>query len=316
MYIQIYGLLISFLAAMFLTYLLIPFLNRLKVGQVVREDGPRSHLVKTGTPTMGGLAVLLTMTAVLIGFSFKYSGIWPVLAAVTGCGIIGFADDYIKVVLKRSLGLRASYKILGLSAVSILFVLYLLRSVGTGMIIPFAERFVDLGVWLYIPLAVVVILSSTNSLNLTDGLDGLAAGVTVIIMTFFTITAIALEQIEMVVFCSVTAGAALGFLVFNICPARVFMGDTGSLLLGGAIGIAALMLRMPLILLIVAGVCVLESLSVLIQVTYFKLTGKRIFRMAPLHHHFELSGWRETSVVWLFWAATVLLCVLGLFSLR
>lgn len=318
MYIQIYCLIIGFILSLIIGYIFIPMLTRLKVGQVVRDDGPKTHLGKNGTPTMGGVIILLAILLVSGLYSLKYPDILPILMVTLGFGIIGFIDDYIKIVLKRSMGLRAWQKMLGLLIISTVFVIYLIevKRIGTEIYIPFFNLFLDIPKLVYIPFAIIVMLASTNSLNLTDGLDGLATGVTVIIMAFFTIVSMAMEDMASIIFCSTLTGACLGFLTYNINPAKVFMGDTGSLALGGAFSAVALYLQMPLILLIVAGVCVLEALSVIIQVAVFKKTGKRVFKMAPLHHHFELCGWSEMTVVWFFWGLTILLSIIGLISFK
>ncbi len=315
MNIQIQYLLISFAITIVLGLIVIPILKRLKVGQVVRDDGPQSHLSKSGTPTMGGIIMLITMIILSIVLYIKYPHILPIALITVGFGIVGFIDDYIKLILKNPKGLLPRYKMLGLLIVAVIFVIYLQYglNIGTDIQIPFFRTYLTLPMWAYIPFAVLVILACTNSLNLTDGLDGLASGIMVIIMGFFTVVSIMYNNIEMSLFSIIVAGSCLGFLVFNLKPARVFMGDTGSLALGGAFCAVGLYLKIPLILIIVAGICVLEALSVIIQVIYFKKTGKRFFKMAPLHHHFELSGYSEWKVVWLFWIITLVLCVIGYF---
>ncbi len=323
------------IAAFFMTLvsgvLLLPLLTRLKFGQVVRDDGPQSHLKKMGTPTMGGIIFLVPLTIICGYFGYTYPSLLPVLLATLFFGMIGFIDDYMKVVLKRSKGLSSRQKMLGLLVVSTVFAYYLqnFTPLGTEISIPFISSWLDfsdipipftdirldLG-WMFLPFIILVMLSTTNSVNLTDGLDGLAAGICLIIAVFLTLVSVAMENTEMVIFNSVLAGACLGFLAFNMNPAQIFMGDTGSLALGGAIACAAIVMKMPLILIIAAGVCVVEALSVIIQVAVFKVTGRRVFRMAPIHHHFELSGWSESRVVWTFWSATLVLCIIGLLSLR
>lgn len=331
MHIQITALISGFVLTIISGIILVPVLERLKFGQIIRDDGPQSHLNKTGTPTMGGIIFLLP-AAIICGFcSIKYHNILPVLITTLLFGAVGFADDYIKIVLKRSKGLSARQKMLGLLIVATAFGCYLYRftDLGTAISIPFTHYWLDFARipspfssgainldWVYIPFIVIVMLSATNSVNLTDGLDGLAAGVSLIIMVFFAVIAIISQDVGLIIaFCSI-AGGCLGFLAFNMNPAKVFMGDTGSLALGGAIASASIVLKMPLILLIIAAVPVVEALSVIIQVAVFKKTGKRVFKMAPIHHHFELSGWSETKVVWTFWAATVILCIIGFLSLR
>lgn len=316
MNIQIQYLLISFAITVILGLIIIPILKKLKIGQVVRDDGPQSHLSKSGTPTMGGIIMLITMIILSIVLYIKYPHILPIVLITVGFGIVGFIDDYIKLVLKNPKGLLPRYKMLGLLVVAVIFVVYLQYglNIGTDIQIPFIKSYITLPMWLYIPFAVFVILACTNSLNLTDGLDGLASGIMVIIMGFFTVVSIMYNNIEMSIFSIIVAGTCIGFLVFNLKPAKVFMGDTGSLALGGAFCAVGLYLKIPLIIIIVAGICVLEALSVMIQVIYFKKTGKRFFKMAPLHHHFELSGFSEWKVVWMFWTITLILCVIGYFA--
>lgn len=308
------GLLISFIATIILGMIVVPILKKLKIDQVIRDDGPKEHLKKNGTPTMGGIIMLLVIFVVSLVVSQKYPNVLPVALITLGYGVIGFIDDFIKLVLKNPQGLKPSLKTLGLIIVAVAFVVYLVHiDFGTEMYLPIVKTFVTLPIWVYIPFAVFVILACTNSLNLTDGLDGLAAGVTAIIMLFFVIVSIRLENKDMAAFSAIVAGTAIGFLLFNLHPAKVFMGDTGSLALGGAFCSVALMLKMPLILVVVAGVCVIEAISVILQVVYFKLTnGKRLFKMAPIHHHFELCGVKETIIVPAFWTVTILLCIVGL----
>ena len=308
------ALVISFIATIILGFIIIPILKKLKIGQVVRDDGPKEYLRKTGTPTMGGIIMLIVIIVTSLGVSIKYPNILPVAFVTLGYGIIGFIDDFIKLVLKNPKGLKPSLKMLGLIIVATAFVVYLTHiNFGTETYIPILKQYVTLPVWVYIPCAVFIILACTNSLNLTDGLDGLATGVSSIIMLFFVIVAIRFGNKEMSAFSAIVAGTTIGFLFFNMYPARVFMGDTGSLALGGAFCSVALMLKMPLILIVVAGVCVAEAISVILQVVYFKVTGgKRLFKMAPIHHHFELCGIKETTIVPAFWCVTLLLAIVGL----
>ncbi len=308
------ALVISFIATIILGFIIIPILKKLKIGQVVREDGPKEHLRKSGTPTMGGIIMLVVIILTSFGVSIKYPNILPVAFVTLGYGIIGFIDDFIKLVLKNPKGLKPSLKMLGLIIVATAFVVYLTHiNFGTETYIPILKQYITLPVWVYIPCAVFIILACTNSLNLTDGLDGLAAGVSAIIMLFFVIVSIKMGVKEMSAFSAIVLGTTIGFLFFNMYPARVFMGDTGSLALGGAFCSVALILKMPLILIVVAGVCVIEALSVILQVVYFKVTGgKRLFKMAPIHHHFELCGVKETVIVPAFWGVTLLLAIIGL----
>lgn len=296
----------------------IPMLKKMKFGQNVRDDGPKSHLKKSGTPTMGGIIIMSAMILVSMYFGLKYNKLYSVLFFALACGLIGFIDDYIKVVQKRSLGFTALQKMLALTFITVIFVLYIYNFTNTGskVIIPFIKGLeFDLGP-LYIPVIVFIMLGTINGANLTDGLDGLAAGVTAIVGLFFAIVSTSLGNIDMAVFSSMISGVCLGFLIFNIHPAKVFMGDTGSLALGGAISAAAVMLRMPLFLAIIGGIYLAEALSVIIQVASYKTTGKRVFKMAPLHHHYELSGWRETKVVSVFWLITGLLSFIGFAALK
>ena len=238
----------------------------------------------------------------------------PLLLVSIGMGLIGFIDDFKKLVLKNTKGLKPSYKMLGLLIISVAYVVYLVYGIkiGTDTYIPIMKQYISMPVYLYIPFAIIVILATTNAINLTDGIDGLSSSVSAIIITCLTIIGILFGIEEIGIFGSVVVGAVLGFLMFNLHPAKVFMGDTGSLLLGGVISAIALYMKMPLLLIIIALVPVLETLSVIIQVAYFKRTGNRIFKMAPLHHHFELSGWKESKVVIVFSAVTLVLCIIGL----
>lgn len=307
------ALIISFIATIILGFIVIPILRKFKIGQVVRDDGPKKHLQKSGTPTMGGIIMLIVIMFVSFGVSFKYPGVLPVAFITLGYGIIGFIDDFIKLILKNPKGLSPSLKMLGLIIVATAFVIYLVYSgFGTETYIPILKTYITMPVGFYIPFAVLVILACTNSLNLTDGLDGLAAGVTAIIMLFFVIASIIFGNKDMSAFSAIVAGTTIGFLLFNLYPARVFMGDTGSLALGGAFCSVALMLKMPLILIVVAGICVIEAISVILQVVYFKISnGKRLFKMAPIHHHFELCGVKETVIVPAFWCVTILFAIVG-----
>ena len=316
-------LLISFAFTVVLALIIIPILNRFKVGQIEREDGPESHLKKQGTPTMGGIIIILAITIVTIFAYFYYTkqgdtemanNILPILFLTVGFGLIGFIDDFKKLILKNTKGLKPSLKLLGLLFISVAYVIYLLKIVnmGTDTYIPVIKQYITIPVWAYIPFAILVILGGTNAVNLTDGIDGLSSSVTVIIVTCLAIIATILGVKELVIFCSIVIGAVLGFLMFNMQPAKVFMGDTGSLFLGGVISGAALYLRMPLLLLIIALVPVIETISVIIQVSYFKKTGNRFFKMAPIHHHFELSGWRENKIVIAFSIITLIVCTIGL----
>ena len=305
--------LISFVISLVLGPIVIPFLRRLKMGQTERELGVQSHLKKNGTPTMGGVIFLIATTVTSLFYIRDYPMIIPVLFLTLGFGLIGFLDDYIKVVMKRSLGLRAWQKMLGQFVVTAVFAYYIEKytEINNEIIIPFVGKTVVLDKWVYIVLLFFVVLGTVNGANFTDGLDGLASSVTALIATFFTVVAIGTGSGLAPISCA-AMGSLLGFLVYNVYPARVFMGDTGSLALGGFVASIAYMLKMPLFILIVAFIYFIEVLSVIIQVVSFKLTGKRVFKMAPIHHHFELCGWSETRVVAVFSIVTAILCLIAL----
>lgn len=294
--------------------MIIPILKKLKVGQTVRDDGPQTHLKKNGTPTMGGLIFLLSVVVTSLFYVKDYPKIIPILFVTVGFGIVGFLDDYIKVVLKRSEGLTPWQKMAGQIVVTGIFAWYMAErsDVGFQMLIPFGGgRCLDLGV-LSIPFLFFVLIGTVNGTNFTDGLDGLASSVTVMVAVFFTVVAIGTGSGIYPVTCAVTGGL-LGFLLFNVYPASVFMGDTGSLALGGFVASAAYMLKLPLFIVIVGLIYLVEVLSVMIQVTYFKAThGKRFFKMAPIHHHFEKCGWSETRIVAVFSIITALCCLVAL----
>ena len=307
----------SFGISVILSPIIIPFLRRLKVGQTEREDGVQSHLKKAGTPTMGGLIFLIATAVTALFYVKDYPRIIPILFLTLAFGLIGFLDDYLKVVLKRSDGLYPAQK-MGLQVlVTGIFALYMIlfSDVQLTLLVPFGNgQYWDIG-WLAIPLMFVVILGTVNGVNFTDGLDGLASSVTIMVATFFTAVAVGTNAGISPITCAVV-GSLMGFLLFNVFPARVFMGDTGSLALGGFVTGTAYMLQMPLFILIVGIVYLIEILSVMIQVTYFKKTGgKRIFKMAPIHHHFELCGWSETRIVAVFSIMTAMLCLLALLAM-
>lgn len=307
-------ILISFAVSAAFAPILIPFLRKLKVGQTERGEGPQSHLKKSGTPTMGGIVILLGVTLTSLIYVKDYPKIVPVLFLTLGFGLVGFIDDYIKVVLKRSMGLKAWQKMLGQLIVTSVFVFYIMRytDVLLDMKIPFwTGHYLQLGVFT-IPAMFFIVIATVNGTNLTDGLDGLASSVTVMVATFFTVVSIGTANGLSPISCAV-AGALLGFLLFNVYPAKVFMGDTGSLALGGFVAGMAYMTQMPLFIPIIGFIYMIETISDILQVTYFKAThGKRIFKMAPIHHHFELCGWSETRVVAVFSIVTALLCLLAL----
>lgn len=309
---------IAFLISAILGPVMIPFLRRLKVGQTIRDEGPKSHLQKNGTPTMGGLIILSAIAITSIFYVKSNPNIIPILFLTLGFGLIGFLDDYIKVVLKRSMGLRAWQKMALQIVVTGVFAYYLVAVAGVdlAMRIPFfAGHYLSFGKIGNIIVLFFVVIGTVNGTNFTDGLDGLATSVTCLVATFFTVVAIGLSSgIEPITLA--TLGALLGFLLFNGHPASVFMGDTGSLALGGFVAACAYSMQMPLFILIVGFIYLAEVVSVMMQVSYFKLThGKRIFKMAPIHHHFELSGWKETKVVAVFSIVTAMLCLLALLGI-
>ncbi len=314
----VYAVLIAFVINIILCPIVIPILTKIKFGQNVRDDGPQSHLVKAGTPTMGGIMILISMLIASIFFLKDNMDAVMVIFVTVGYGIIGFIDDYIKVVKKRSLGFKAYQKLICQLIVTGVFLYYIYNhtNIGTEIYIPFtAGLTIELG-WLYIPFFFFVMVGTVNSVNLTDGLDGLASGVTVLVTVFFMFAAKAMHSGILPV-AGAAAGALMGFLLFNAYPAKVFMGDTGSLALGGFIASMAVLMKMPIVLIIVGFVYVMESLSVIIQVVYFKAThGKRIFKMAPIHHHFEQCGWKETKVVTLFYVITAICCLTGFLATK
>ncbi|MBE3592829.1 MAG: phospho-N-acetylmuramoyl-pentapeptide-transferase [Thermoanaerobacter sp.] len=294
--------------------LFIPYLRKLKFGQKVREDGPKSHLKKSGTPTMGGIIFITATVISTLIFSHWNKYLAILLLGFLGYGLIGFADDFLKVYFKRPLGLRAREKLIGQFLLAIIISYFAQKYVGTEVIFPFLKTSIDLGNF-YIPFMVFVIVGTVNSVNLTDGLDGLAAGVSFIVMAFFTMTALFLNNITYGAFSAALTGGLLGFLRYNRHPAEVFMGDTGSLAIGGAIATTAVLTKLPLILPLLGIIYVAEALSVIIQVLSFRLFGKRVFKMSPLHHHFELSGWQEQNVVYAFWIVTLIAMFISFYSL-
>ena len=308
------SVMLSFAISVMLGPLVIPFLRRLKVGQTERTEGPESHLKKNGTPTMGGILFLVSVVVTSLLFVKEYPKIVPILFLTLGFGLIGFLDDYIKVVLKRSMGLRAWQKFALQIVVTGVFLFYLQHytDISLAMKVPFMDGvYLDFG-WANIPIFFFIVIGVVNGTNFTDGLDGLASSVTVLVATFFTVVAIGTNSGIEPITCAVV-GALLGFLLFNVHPASVFMGDTGSLALGGFVAATAYMLQMPIYIAIVGFIYLLEVVSVILQVSYFKMTGgKRIFKMAPIHHHFELCGWSETRVVAVFSIVTALLCLVAL----
>ena len=307
---------IAFVISAALAPVVIPFLRKLQVGQTERKE-LESHQKKMGTPTMGGIIILAAVIVTSLIYIKDYPKIVPILFLTVGFGIIGFLDDYLKVVLRRSDGLLAWQKMILQIVVTAVFAVYMIKVSGVSleMLIPFSGgKYLDLG-WVAVPLLFFAVIGTVNGVNFTDGLDGLASSVTVMVATFFSVVAVGTQSGIEPITCAVV-GALLGFLLFNVYPASIFMGDTGSLALGGFVAGTAYMLQMPLFILIVGFIYLIEVLSVIIQVTYFKKTGgKRIFRMAPIHHHFELGGWSETKVVAVFSITTAILCMIALLAL-
>jgi phospho-N-acetylmuramoyl-pentapeptide-transferase len=309
------SLILSFLVATIIGSPIIKGLYNLKFGQNIRQDGPQSHLKKAGTPTIGGL-IFITSTTIVTFIMIRdiKDEAFVALFAFIAFGFIGFLDDIIKIVKRNNLGLRAYQKMVLLLIVSGVLSYYSYVELGTKINVPFINTQWDLGV-LYIPFVIFYFAATTNAVNLTDGLDGLATSVTILVMTFLSIVSFNLGNYTLTIFSIVLAGSLLGFLRFNAFPARVFMGDTGSLALGGAVATVALLLKIPFIVVIIGAIYVIETLSVIIQVSSFKLTGKRVFKMAPIHHHFEHMGWSETKIVTIFSIITVIVCFIGFLSL-
>ncbi|MGE7601894.1 phospho-N-acetylmuramoyl-pentapeptide-transferase [Peribacillus sp. NPDC097675] len=313
-----YTILMAFLVTVLLSPIFIPFLRRLKFGQSIREEGPQSHLKKTGTPTMGGLVILLSVTIATLVMTLKFAEpsteTYLLLFVTLGFGLLGFMDDFIKVVMKRNLGLTSKQKLLGQIVISVIFYFVFKQTdvFNPELRIPGTDFSIDFG-WAYLIIVIFWLVGFSNAVNLTDGLDGLVSGTSAIAFGGFAILAWSQSQYDVAIFSVAVVGAVLGFLVFNAHPAKVFMGDTGSLALGGAIATIALLTKLELLLVIIGGVFVIETLSVILQVGSFKLRGKRIFKMSPLHHHYELSGWSEWRVVVTFWTVGLLCAVLGIY---
>ena len=310
------AILLGFGVASLLGPLIIPILHKLKFGQYIRKDGPTSHLKKAGTPTIGGIIFIF---ATLIGTIIMTKGIGDeamiALYSFIGFGFVGFLDDILKIIHTDNLGLKADQKMILLLIISLALSYYGYKSgaIGSKILIPFININFDLGVF-YIPFVVFYFLAYTNAVNLTDGLDGLSTSVTILVLTFFALISYGMAHYSLSIFCFILVGALLGFLRYNAFPARVFMGDTGSLALGGAVAAVAMILKLELLSAIVGGIYVMETSSVILQVSSFKLTGKRIFKMAPIHHHFEKCGWSETKIVTIFSITTVVLCIISFFS--
>ena len=318
---SIYAILISFIICALLCPIFIPLLHRLKFGQQVRDDGPQKHLKKSGTPTMGGIVIMLAILAGAGIFSFKYREILPVLLFTLGNGLIGFIDDFLKIRKKQSEGLSVKAKLALQLLITGIFAYYLYKSGSTRQVlIPFTGGMstglmVDLGI-LFFPAVFFIVLGTDNGVNFTDGLDGLCSSVTIVVALFFALTAIK-ENIPVAPMSAAVTGSLLAFLLYNVYPAKIFMGDTGSLALGGYVSGMALIMRMPLFIAVIGFVYLAEVLSVIIQVGYFKKTkGKRFFKMAPIHHHFEISGWSETRVVAVFTVVSTILSLLAFLGIN
>ncbi len=310
-----YTAIIAFLIVVILGPIFIPMLSKFKFGQTVRDDGPQTHLLKNGTPTMGGVLMIIAILITGLTRAQINKDLLVGLICITGFGFVGFLDDFIKIKMKRSLGLKAYQKIVLQFAIAF-FVAYYQYSASpsaTQIMIPFTDYIINLGS-LYVPIMMFIIIGTVNAVNLTDGLDGLASGVTLIVSIFFMMLAISVANNDVAILAAATGGACLGFLGFNSYPAKVFMGDTGSMALGGAVVAFAVLTNSVLLIPIVGGIYFAEALSVIIQVLSFKLTGKRVFKMAPIHHHFEQCGWPETRVVFIFWIATVVLAWIGIIA--
>ena len=286
------------------------------MGQSIRGDGPKTHFKKSGTPTMGGIIIVIAVFfSVLITAQWEKEMLF-ILASILGFGFVGLVDDFIKVVMRRSLGLRATHKIIAQILLGVILAFYAYRSpnVGSAVLVPFTSKFWDMGIW-YIPFtAIIIFVGTVNSVNFTDGLDGLAAGVTMI--DGFPVLCHDGGQKEIAIISAAVTGSTLGFLRYNSHPAQIFMGDTGSMALGGAVAAVVVLLKLPLILPIIGGIYVLETLSIIIQVVSYRLTGRRVFLMAPLHHHYEVKGWEETKVVVVFWIITIVLVLVGALAIR
>ncbi|WP_437130498.1 phospho-N-acetylmuramoyl-pentapeptide-transferase [Peptostreptococcus russellii] len=308
---------IAFVLVMVMGPVLIPFLHKFKFGQTVRDDGPQSHLKKNGTPTMGGVMMMLAILIATLIRADLSTEIFMALLCMLGFGMVGFIDDFVKIKMTRSLGLTAKQKIVLQVILALVISIYKYKAIGSGIqfIVPFSQAGINIGI-AYVPVMLVVILGTVNAVNLTDGLDGLASGITAIVSTFFMVFALIIaNNMGMSQMAAATLGACIGFMWFNVNPAKVFMGDTGSMALGGAVTAFAIFTNSVLIIPIVGGIYFAEALSVIIQVLYFKKTKKRIFKMAPLHHHYEQCGWPETKVVFIFWIVSIVLAWIGVVAM-
>jgi phospho-N-acetylmuramoyl-pentapeptide-transferase len=313
----LFTILMGFFITVLLSPIFIPFLRRLKFGQSIRDEGPKSHQKKSGTPTMGGIVFLISIVITTLVMTGKFSEpsveTYLLLLVIVGFGLLGFLDDFIKVVMKRNLGLTSKQKLLGQIVISVIFYVVLKQNdFSTTVSIPLTDLSFDLG-WFFVVFIVFWLVGFSNAVNLTDGLDGLVSGTAAIAFGALAVLAWNQSQFDVAIFSVAVVGALLGFLVFNAHPAKVFMGDTGSLALGGAVAAIAILTKMEILLILIGGVFVIETLSVILQVISFKTTGKRIFKMSPLHHHYELVGWSEWKVVVTFWTVGLLCAVLGIY---
>ncbi|MGM0919817.1 MAG: phospho-N-acetylmuramoyl-pentapeptide-transferase [Bacillota bacterium] len=313
----LFTIIMGFLISVLISPIFIPFLRRLKFGQSIRDEGPKSHQKKSGTPTMGGIMIILSVIVTTLVMSYKFAEpsveMYLLLFVMFGYGLLGFLDDFIKVVMKRNLGLTSKQKLIGQIIIAVIFyIVFKQYGFSSEIRIPGTDFSFDLG-WAYVILIIFMLVGGSNAVNLTDGLDGLLSGTAAVAFGAFAVLAWNQSQYDVAIFSVAVVGAVLGFLVFNAHPAKVFMGDTGSLALGGAIVTVAILTKLEILLVLIGGVFVIETLSVIIQVISFKTTGKRIFKMSPLHHHYELTGWSEWRVVVTFWTVGLVFAVLGIY---
>ncbi|MFY0759150.1 phospho-N-acetylmuramoyl-pentapeptide-transferase [Metabacillus dongyingensis] len=313
----LFTIIMGFLISVLISPIFIPFLRRLKFGQSIRDEGPKSHQKKSGTPTMGGIMIILAVIVTTLVMSYKFAEpsveMYLLLFVMFGYGLLGFLDDFIKVVMKRNLGLTSKQKLIGQIIIAVIFyIVFKQYGFSSEIRIPGTEFSFDLG-WAYVILIIFMLVGGSNAVNLTDGLDGLLSGTAAVAFGAFAVLAWNQSQYDVAIFSVAVVGAVLGFLVFNAHPAKVFMGDTGSLALGGAIVTVAILTKLEILLVLIGGVFVIETLSVIIQVISFKTTGKRVFKMSPLHHHYELTGWSEWRVVVTFWTVGLVFAVLGIY---
>ncbi|MCM3594407.1 phospho-N-acetylmuramoyl-pentapeptide-transferase [Metabacillus idriensis] len=313
----LFTIIMGFLISVLISPIFIPFLRRLKFGQSIRDEGPKSHQKKSGTPTMGGIMIILSVIVTTLVMSYKFAEpsveMYLLLFVMFGYGLLGFLDDFIKVVMKRNLGLTSKQKLIGQIIIAVIFyIVFKQYGFSSEIRIPGTEFSFDLG-FAYVILIIFMLVGGSNAVNLTDGLDGLLSGTAAVAFGAFAVLAWNQSQYDVAIFSVAVVGAVLGFLVFNAHPAKVFMGDTGSLALGGAIVTVAILTKLEILLVLIGGVFVIETLSVIIQVISFKTTGKRVFKMSPLHHHYELTGWSEWRVVVTFWSVGLVFAILGIY---